>query len=317
MLTFFSVPKPFVGNINIIQRNAINSWLMLKPKPEIILFGNEQGVCEISKEINIVHFPDITYNEFGTPLLDYIFDCAQKMASNSKMVFINTDIILGDNFVRAVSSIPFTKYFMVGKRWNLDVCKELSLNHSYSDKELAYLLSQGGIPHSYWGADYFVFPKGMITKIPPFAIGRLIWDNWLIYKARSLGVPVVDASNVVIAIHQNHGYRSKVQNENGGWNWHQPEVARNLALAGGHSHKYNLYDSTWVLKGRDIFPALGSEYIQQRFYRSPFNKLKLNVFNSVIVTSICFVVSIFEFIRNQGIGSVLGFPFRSSKSSCR
>ena len=32
MLTIFTIPKPFVGHIGVIQRNAIISWLNLSPK---------------------------------------------------------------------------------------------------------------------------------------------------------------------------------------------------------------------------------------------------------------------------------------------
>jgi hypothetical protein len=42
--------------------------------------------------------------------------------------------------------------------------------------------------------------------MPPLAIGRFWWDNWLLWKARSLGAPVLDATTVVTAIHQNHDY---------------------------------------------------------------------------------------------------------------
>jgi len=56
------------------------------------------------------------------------------------------------------------------------------------------------------GLDYFIFPCGLFRDIPPFAVGRPAWDNWLVYKARSLGLPVIDATKMVTAIHQNHAY---------------------------------------------------------------------------------------------------------------
>lgn len=46
MLTIFSYPKPFKGHIDVIQRNAINSWTLLNPKPEIILACDEEGTKE-------------------------------------------------------------------------------------------------------------------------------------------------------------------------------------------------------------------------------------------------------------------------------
>ena len=54
--------------------------------------------------------------------------------------------------------------------------------------------------------DYFLFSPGIFAEIPAFAIGRTVWDNWLVWKARSEGAMVVDATSVVKAIHQYHAY---------------------------------------------------------------------------------------------------------------
>ena len=43
-LTVFTAPKPFTNpRINIIQKNAIQSWMRLKDV-EIILIGDEAGI---------------------------------------------------------------------------------------------------------------------------------------------------------------------------------------------------------------------------------------------------------------------------------
>ena len=55
MLTIFGIPKSFEGHNKIIQRNAIQSWLKLCPKCEIILFGDDEGVLETSNELGVKH----------------------------------------------------------------------------------------------------------------------------------------------------------------------------------------------------------------------------------------------------------------------
>lgn len=55
-LTIFAVPKPFRGQIGIIQRNAIQSWTKLKLRPEIILLGNDEGTQEIAREFGLCPF---------------------------------------------------------------------------------------------------------------------------------------------------------------------------------------------------------------------------------------------------------------------
>ena len=44
--------------------------------------------------------------------------------------------------------------------------------------------------------DWFVFPAGLFGEVPPFAVGRAGFDNWLVWKARQVGI-VVDATHDV------------------------------------------------------------------------------------------------------------------------
>ena len=55
MLTLFAIPKAFRGEFNQIQRNAITSWTLLEPKPEIILLGDDEGTAEVAKEFGVRH----------------------------------------------------------------------------------------------------------------------------------------------------------------------------------------------------------------------------------------------------------------------
>jgi len=51
MITIFTTPKPFEDAKTIAsQRNAILSWKKMCPFCEIILFGDDYGVKEISEE---------------------------------------------------------------------------------------------------------------------------------------------------------------------------------------------------------------------------------------------------------------------------
>ena len=66
MITVFTLPKPFVGHIGMIQRNAIQSWTRLHPDIDILMFGSEQGTAEVAAEFGIRHFPDVEVNEYGS-----------------------------------------------------------------------------------------------------------------------------------------------------------------------------------------------------------------------------------------------------------
>ena len=54
------------------------------------------------------------------------------------------------------------------------------------------------------GSDYFAYPRDVDWQMPPFAVGRIVWDNWTLRRARQLSLQVIDATRVVPAIHQNH-----------------------------------------------------------------------------------------------------------------
>ena len=87
------------------QRNAILSWTRLTPRPDIFLFGDEEGAAEIARELGLRHFPEVARNEFGTPLIDDLFSKAEKNASTPLVGYVNSDIILTDDFSAALERV--------------------------------------------------------------------------------------------------------------------------------------------------------------------------------------------------------------------
>jgi hypothetical protein len=209
MLTIFSCPKPFKGHINVIQTNAIRSWTRLRPKPEVILLGNDEGTAEVCARFEIRHIPDIQRNEYGTPLLNSLFEAGQESASNTVLGFVNTDIILLDDFTEAVSRVAgrMQSFLMVGQRWNLDVTELLNFETPGFGTDFRSRVLERGELNPKTGIDYFIYRKECLGEIPPFALGRSLWDNYLIYHARAIQrIPVVDATDSIMAVHQNHDY---------------------------------------------------------------------------------------------------------------
>lgn len=247
MLTLFAIPKPFDGQIALIQRNAIMSWTLLKPSPEIILFGDGQGVDQIAGELKTRHIRKIALNGYGTPLLDNLFETAQLEASHNLLCYVNADIILMSDFAR-MSQWASTRrghFLIVGRRWDVDVNEPLDFNPGW-EGNLKEHVSQYGQLHPTTGIDYFLFPRGAWGTIPAFAVGRTMWDNWLIYHARSRAIPVIDATQVVEAIHQNHDWSHIPKEEQEVW-WEGPEARQNLMLGGGYEHAYTLEDASHIM----------------------------------------------------------------------
>ena len=172
-ITILAMPKPFKGHIDTIQRNAIASWTKLQPRPEIILFGNEEGVAECARELGLVHIPEVARNRNGTPLLADIFANAERRASHDLFAYVNADIILPGEFTGGVEKAlrTFPKFIAVGRRTNLEVREPLEFSEGWEEKLKERVHSEGWL-ESYTSIDCFVFPRGTYEQVPPLAIGR-------------------------------------------------------------------------------------------------------------------------------------------------
>jgi hypothetical protein len=241
LITILAMPKPFRGHISIIQRNAILSWTRLLPAPEIFLFGEEEGVAELAAELKIGHLRDIDRNEYGTPLLNDLVSRARQVARASILCYINSDIILLQEFVEAIRTVnsQLPKFLAVMQRWNVDIHEPLDFagtGESRLRQEFMPLGNRG----DHTAIDTFAFAPGLYEKIPRLTIGRAWFDQWLIQEARLRGVPVVDITPVASAIHQNHDYGHIEGGQRGAY-WGE-EARENLAIYGGAPHAFTLLD---------------------------------------------------------------------------
>ena len=268
MLILFTIPKPFRGHIGLIQRNAIRSWTLLRPACEIILFGDDEGVAGVAQELGLRHVPEVARNEFGTPLINSIFERAEATASYRLLAYVNADIILVSDFVAAVRRIPFRRFLMVGQRWDVDLDRPWDFSPGWETRVRAHVGHHGRL-HPRLGIDYFVFSRGLWGSIPPFAIGRTVWDNWLIWRARERRAIVIDATEAVLAVHQNHDYGHIPDGIEGAWKG--SEARRNLELAGGHQARgFTLDDATWMLPARGIVrPSLAPDNLRSHLGKLP------------------------------------------------
>ncbi len=236
MITFFTTPKPFRGQLAVTQRNALHSWKLLHPDAEVIVFGDEDGAAEACRDLGLRHEPEIRRNDQGTPYLNALFDRAQDLAKHDLLCFLNCDILLMEDFRNAVSAAAsaYPRFLMVGHRW--DVRIEAPLDFSLADwwqRVRALALDTNRQRPPQW-IDYFVFSRGLFHgQILPFAVGRPGYDNWLIWKTRSLKVPVLDASEVMVAAHQNHDYSYHPDGEKGVWQGEEAEYNEQF-LQGWH-----------------------------------------------------------------------------------
>jgi len=234
MITFFTTPKPFLGHIGIIQRNAIESWKHIHPEAEVILFGNDEGAADAARELRIRHVPDVKRNEHGTKYLSPIFDGAQDLASHNSLCYVNCDIILLADFRIAIERATGLggKFLMAGRRWDTNITEPIDFSAADWETTVRNKAVQANHQRPPQWIDYFVFSRGLYyKKTPPFVIGRPGWDNWLVWHARKSGACVMDLTAAVQAVHQNHDYSYHPDGEAGVWQGEEAKI--NYALLNG------------------------------------------------------------------------------------
>jgi hypothetical protein len=263
MLTLFATCKAFRGHTGVIQRNAIQSWLALRPRREILLVGDEEGSHEICREFGIRQIGGVECVASGRPLLSSIFKLAEAASSNDWLCYINADIILCGDFAPAVRGIiePGNPALVLGRRWEARVERPID----FSDPNWEFDLRRTLQPHRrpWRPIDFWIYHRDLLPPMPPFILGRNGGcDGWVVFTARSLNRRIIDASSVITAVHQSHDRPLPCSEsvEKG------EEVNNNLRLLGGPERILFIADATHVMTRRGLRPAIGPAYLWRRLY---------------------------------------------------
>jgi hypothetical protein len=243
VLTVFAVPKPFSGHIGVIQRNAVRTWQRLHPECQVILCGDEAGCGDAATELGVDRIADVETNEFGTPLLSSVFASVERQARHDLLCYANADILLFRDLLDSLRRIAAAheRFLVVGEAVDLEVAQPLVFD-GRDISELRERAYRAGALRGRKAIDFFVFRRGTLGPVLDFAVGRPCWDNWVIWRARSLRMPVVDVSSAATVIHQSHGY-GHVQHVRG-LRWEGPEGDSNFELMRWEERRFSLDDAT-------------------------------------------------------------------------
>ena len=255
-VTLFAMPKPFRGHIGLIQRNALQSWTRLQPCPQILLFGDDEGTAAAAAEFGVRHIAEISRNEQGTPLVNDLFRQAASLAEHRTLVYTNSDIILLSSFLPAVAQVTaagLSQFLMIGRRTDLNVTEPIDFQSSDWETRLLDQATQRGRLAPRVCKDYFVFAQSQFADMPPFAIGRANWDNWMVHHAHQNQIPVIDATKVVQVVHQNHDYAHLAGGKTEAY-LRGAEAQRNRSLAQG-MHLVNGSTANWKLSAAGLSPC--------------------------------------------------------------
>jgi len=193
-----------------MQENAIRSWANLGLN--ILIIGDDAGTCAIAHLVGARHVSNVARSPEGTPLLNDLFHRAKANSHADLLCYLNSDIILRQDFVDTLEALLEAHHHLqpalvTARRQNIPLNVPLS-----SQRDPEAFLRERVTKFACWdqanAADLFLFHRSLFSEIPTLAIGRMQWDNWLLWRARQDGANVIDASGSITALHPVHGYAS-------------------------------------------------------------------------------------------------------------
>ena len=99
---------------------------------------------------------------------------------------------------------------MVGQRHDLALKERLDFQNPHWEPLLRMDTRRRGQLSAPSAVDYFIFKKhngNWLKGLPAFTIGIVHYDHWLIYRARSSGMDIIDATQGITAIQQEYENR--------------------------------------------------------------------------------------------------------------
>jgi hypothetical protein len=148
--------------------------------------------------------PDIGRNKWNTPLVSEAFMKAQEMAKYKVLAWLNADILVNEAWAKAVLACAkkFPQFLAVGQRWDTpSLDKPLNFGGNWWKQALNEVNRTGKL-HSPGGIDNFAFTRGLYKEMPPFAVGKSSWDNWLVADPMNKRYPIVNITEACTIIHQ-------------------------------------------------------------------------------------------------------------------
>jgi hypothetical protein len=227
----------------VIQENAIRSWLSLRPKPNIILFGSPADIGDAVLGLDVAVVTEIKTNAYGTPLVSDMFRQADARATTDVVAFVNADIILTQSTLEAahIASSWSLRFLVVAQRHDVDVRERLEFDSGWEQRWARPAVASGRL-HSAGGIDLFMYPRGQYGDMPPFAVGRSAYDNWMLWHTVAKGIPLIDGTAFVTLIHQNHDYGHATVDV-----WDGVEARANRKWIKHWWNYYTITHATWTI----------------------------------------------------------------------
>jgi hypothetical protein len=202
--TVFAAMRPFVGEFAALQRNAILSWLGVRPAGRVVLVDDEAGTTAAA----VVGLPvtirsGVRRSGLGAPLFDSFVELGGRDAVGDTLVCTTADVLfpprLGDVLDAVRREMRGRDYLVVAGRHDVRAAPDVGQPSWFES------LRADVRPDYRRGIDMWAYPSRMALRPPPFPIGRHGTDGWVVYDMKRRGIPVIDITAETPMIHQTHG----------------------------------------------------------------------------------------------------------------
>lgn len=219
-LTFYATTRA----LGAPQMSAIRSWLAIGANVIVFVDSNTTEITNIPSTLvadgttdrsrfQLLQTP-LPRSILGAPRLDLIMEAGETTAKTNWLCMINADIVIPSSFKHIIThTFSQMDIFAIGERLDCRVNPEVGVLpksvNSFADLEQWSMAPCW--PHGSGGKDYFLYRRGFFLRhslqVPPFWIGKFVWDHWLVNATRRFAV---DLTPSLLVGHFSHEYD---------WNW--------------------------------------------------------------------------------------------------
>jgi len=207
-ITLFTIPQAFETEYDLMQWNAIKSWTLLNPKPDIFLLGNAPGVASIANGLGLYHIPNVYQNSSISEIAKWL----DRIINNPILVYINPCMILTKDFTNAIQKIHNNQdhFFLTGQYRIIQTEGTIDFNNQWQH-QLRVMADKQGMPQQQLQDIYLVFTKHLLKQL--FVLDSRLeytWEQQLFYAALRKYYPIIDGSPIITAFLQTPKSKWKV-----------------------------------------------------------------------------------------------------------
>lgn len=251
MLTIFTTHKPLnVASNQIAFCNAVRSWRRIAPTPQILVFGSERAIVNDEDATLVEVANPATPN--GHPYFNDFIRQSEQLATNDILMYCTDHLVLTYDLADTISLLDARfrgPFVAIGRRWDVTLDSYIDFGRATWADDIRQFALKRGKYQSVGAKDYLIFRRPFpIPTIPPFIVGYPWYDTWAVVACQRAGIPVIDVSRTVFAIHQNHAFREGtiVDREN------TPQTAHNATLASGMANQGHTTSAAWITTRFDV-----------------------------------------------------------------